>query len=379
MTAEDARTPRASPDPEDRTPAPAPPRVVVTRGIVPAAKLDALKAGAPDLPPPGRTRVIETRTSFVVLHEQRALKIKKPLRTPLLDFSTPALRRHDADEELRLNRRLAPGVYLGVRALQRRGARWRLLQADEAPLEGPPVDWVVEMERLPQALMLDEVLARGDPAGRRLDRLADTLCEFYRHAPAVTLPAETWLARLADEHRANVALLSRPALASTAMSELLARHGEALVQLREPLADRARGGHLLEGHGDLRPEHVCLRDPPVVIDCLAWNATLREVDPFDEIMALGMECAAAGDPTVSDSLWALCERGLGGAPSTAVRAFYVSRRALLRARQSLAHLLDSPVRTPGRWRPMARRYLREAEDALDLLRSEARRRARLRA
>lgn len=361
-----------------RTPA-ATPRPTVGRGTVPAAKLDALKAGAPDLPPPGQVEVIETRTSFVVLHERRALKIKKPMRTPLLDFSTPALRHEDADEELRLNRRLAPGVYLGVRALQRRGARWRLLSAHEAPLPDAPLDWVVEMERLPRALMLDQVLARGDAAGPRLDALAEALCDFYRRAHTVTMPSQAWLDRLADEHRANVVLLTRPALASTATSELLARHGEALAELREPLADRARGGHLLEGHGDLRPEHVCLRDPPVVIDCLAWNATLREVDPFDEITALGMECAAAGDPTVADRLWRLCEEGLGGAPSSSVRAFYVSRRALLRLRQSLAHLLDTPVRTPGKWRPMARRYQREAEDALDLLRTEARRRLRARA
>src|SRR5690606_27621326 len=134
--------------------------------------------------------------------------------------------------------------------------------------------------------------------------------------------------------------------------------GEAPL-LRERAAER----RIIEGHGDLRPEHVCLTDPPVVIDCLEFNRALRLVDPLDELAFLAMECDRLGAPPVGAALLQRCARRLGEKPAPQLLAFYTAYRAVLRARLSAAHLLDHNARTPEKWLPQARAYLEIAARA----------------
>jgi aminoglycoside phosphotransferase family enzyme len=148
---------------------------------------------------------------------------------------------------------------------------------------------------------------------------------------------------------------ARPVL--DAADALRKRHAAAL-------GARAAGGHVREGHGDLRPEHIVLDGVPVVLDCLEFNATLREVDPFDELAFLGLECRMLGAPWIEGSLIAHMAHALDDTPSPLVQSLYTAHRALLRARLSAAHLLDDHPRTPERWLPQAARYLAEARSAL---------------
>ena len=85
------------------------------------------------------------------------------------------------------------------------------------------------------------------------------------------------------------------------------------------LLARAAGGHVVDGHGDLRPEHVCLQQPPVVIDALEFNAALRAVDPFDELAFLVLECEIAGASWIGPRLLASCAAALRSAPPAAWR------------------------------------------------------------
>jgi aminoglycoside phosphotransferase family enzyme len=124
---------------------------------------------------------------------------------------------------------------------------------------------------------------------------------------------------------------------------------------------------LVECHGDLRPEHVCLVDPPVVIDCLEFDPALRQLDPFEELAFLGLECTVLAARWVGPRLTARCARALGDAPPAALLDLYVACRAVLRARLSLAHLLEPDPRTPEKWLPLGRRYLDLARAALDHL------------
>jgi len=136
----------------------------------------------------------------------------------------------------------------------------------------------------------------------------------------------------------------------------------------------------VEGHGDLRPEHVCLSDPPVIIDCLEFSRELRLVDPFDELSFLSMECAVLGARWIGPALIDLCATSLGDRPPDETLAFYTAYGASFRARQALAHLLEPAPRTPEKWIPLARAYLDEAERAAVKLRlSEARQGNRSRA
>ncbi|HJV68442.1 hypothetical protein [Ideonella sp.] len=311
-----------------------------------------------------RAELVETHMSWVVLHGPYALKLKKPVRYDFLDFSTPEARRRDAEAELRLNWRLAPQVYLGVRALQWHDGEFALVPAEDLPAPGATVDWVLVMQRLPAELMLDRQLSSGTVQPAEIDTLADRLIAFYRDAPRAAVSAEDYLARVQREQRENRAVLLMPRFRDVDAAAPVDAVDAALAAHAGLLQERVRSGRIIEGHGDLRPEHVGMLQPPVVIDCLEFDAALREIDPFDELAYLGMECEVAGNAWIGPRLWARCSAGLGDVPPPALGPLHAARRALLRARLALAHLLDPAPRTPERWVPRARQYLARASAAL---------------
>jgi aminoglycoside phosphotransferase family enzyme len=308
-----------------------------------------------------RPEVVETHMSWLFAAGDRVLKLKKPVRTPFLDFSTPALRAFNCGEEVRLNRRLAPDAYVGVTPLVA-GADGRLAVGPAPGAE--PVDWLVEMHRLPADRMLEAAIRSASVTPADIERLGNRLARFFRAARHVPLSAEAYLRRFDTLQAANREVLLQPAFASAGAAPVLDAADAFRARHATALGERAERGHVREGHGDLRPEHIVLDGTPVVIDCLEFNAELREVDPFDEIAFLGLECRMLGAAWIEGIVVAQVARALGDTPAPAVRAIYTAHRALLRARLSAAHLLDAQPRTPERWLPQAGRYLAEAQAAL---------------
>ncbi len=200
-----------------------------------------------------------------------------------------------------------------------------------------------------------------------IDRLGDRLARFFREARRVRLAGDDYRGRFEALQAVNRAVLTLPRFASLEAAPVLDAVDAARGRHAAALRERAEGGHVREGHGDLRPEHIALDGIPVVIDCLEFNAQLREVDPFDELAFLGLECRLLGAPWIEPRLLAHVAQSIGDAPPPAVLALYTVHRALLRARLSAAHLLDPHPRRPERWLPQAARYLAEARAALRAL------------
>ena len=117
---------------------------------------------------------------------------------------------------------------------------------------------------------------------------------------------------------------------------------------------------IVDGHGDLRPEHIWLGDPVRIIDCLEFNPHLRTVDPFDEIAFLSVECDRLGAGWASKYITRRIMRGLRDGLSEELFLFYRCHRAMLRARLAIAHLLEPNPRTPDKWPRLARAYLKIA-------------------
>jgi aminoglycoside phosphotransferase family enzyme len=137
---------------------------------------------------------------------------------------------------------------------------------------------------------------------------------------------------------------------------------ERFVEQRPDLLEaRVRDGRIVEGHGDLRPEHVCLLRDPVVIDCLEFNRELRTVDVADELGYLGMECARLGSAAVGNALFARVADSLADRVPPALKAFYCGCRALTRARIAAWHNVDAPGPDPSKWTRRAGDYLALAE------------------
>ncbi len=340
-----------------------PGRRAATRGGAvtpgPQARLRFLCAPATHgLPPEAPVELVETNMAWVVLAGPHALKLKKPVRRPFLDFSTLRARHRACREELRLNARLAPDVYLGLDALQWDGRALALVPASARRAGARTLEWVIRMRRLPRDRMLDALIACDAIVPADVDALADTLVAFYRRAPAAPPPGDGYVARFEREHAINREVLCDPrfGLAQQAAT-VLDRFGARLAGEAPRLRARVAAGRVVDGHGDLRPEHVCLDGAPVVIDALEFNADLRRVDPIDEAAMLGVECDALGAPWIGRRLAMRLAAGLDDPDGPALLPFYRAWRALLRARLALAHLADPSPRRPERWAPLARRFV----------------------
>ena len=172
-----------------------------------------------------------------------------------------------------------------------------------------------------------------------------------------------YLNRFRCAQASNREVLLRPQFRLRDAALAIDRLGAALSGASGLLRERVSRKRILDGHGDLRPEHVCLLQPPVVFDCLEFNPLLRQVDPFDEMAYLSMECDMAGAPWIGPQLVSGVSDALHDHPHAALPHFYTAHCALLRARLAMAHLLDPKPRLPEKWQPLAERYLTRALSA----------------
>jgi aminoglycoside phosphotransferase family enzyme len=315
-------------------------------------------------PPVNEVARRETHMSWVFLTGDTVYKLKKPVRFPYLDFSTLTKREAACRAELRLNRRLAPDVYLDVAPL-RLSAHGFAIGGER----GLVVDWLVVMHRLDERAMLEHAIAAGRTAGWQLDQLADALVHFYRRAiPAFVAPERHlsyWWQSLSYNRR--VLLEARFGLPVGLVSRVDQALRRFLARQSHILAARVRERHLVDGHGDLRPEHIWLGDPVKIIDCLEFNDRLRMVDPFDEIAFLDLECERLGAAWIGRHLHRKVARGLCDGIASELYLFYRCHRATLRARLAIAHLMEPNPRTPEKWPNLARSYLRIAKSDAVLL------------
>jgi len=326
------------------------------------AKLDFL--GRPDAYPEAPTRVegVETHMSWVFLTDTHAYKLKKPVLYPYLDFSTLEARRLDCEQEVRLNRRLAADIYLGVLPLVR-DAEGRL-RLDGV---GETVDWLVQMRRLPAERMLDYLLHSGVVERVEIVQLARRLACFYVEAVAEDITPEAYRKGLAGRIEDNLRELGSPEFGlDPGQMQRLARLQLSFLQSHAEWFDgRVRQRRIVEGHGDLRPEHVCLLAEPVVIDCLEFNREFRILDTVDELGYLALECERLQAPQVGRWLLESYREASGDAPPDALIHFYQSCRAVLRAKLAVWHLRDDGRHPPGKWVAMARDYLELAQQHAD--------------
>lgn len=308
--------------------------------------------------------ICETHTAIVFLTDDRAYKLKKPVRLPYLDFSTLGARGHFCREEARLNRRLAPGIYLGVVAL-REGVDGSLTVGGP----GQTVDWLVEMLRLPEDDMLDRRLTRSRVERPEIEMLAERLAAFYAEQRQECRPAQSYVRHLLRESAINRDHLEamRQKIGGRHDGGKLARLcGDILQEHVAEIEARARRGLVVDGHGDLRPEHVCLVRPLVIFDRLDFDADMRLIDIYDEVNYLGLECERLGCDWIRALLLGHMEKKIGHPPSPELLSAYGLFRLLLRARLAIDHLLDAHPRQPDRWPPMTRAYLDCAQRHADM-------------
>jgi aminoglycoside phosphotransferase family enzyme/predicted kinase len=280
--------------------------------------------------------VRQTHISVVFLAGDTVYKIKKPVRLSFLDFSTLEKRRHFCDEEVRLNRRLAPDVYLGVVPVTSDGPRVQFEGAGEI------VDWAVKMRRLPESATLEQRLLRDEIEIWQLRALASRLAKF--HADAARSGHIAGFGRftvVAGNIRENFAV-SAPTVGLTispAVRERLMALTERALSDLEPLIEaRALRGAPCDTHGDLHLDHVYLfpeRPAPadlVVIDCIEFNERFRYADPVADMAFLVMDLEFHGRRNLANEFAAAYFGACGDDEGRRLLPLYVCYRAAVRAK-----------------------------------------------
>lgn len=312
---------------------------------------------------PHTVESVETHMSWVFLTDAFAYKLKKPVRYDYLDFSTLEARRLDCEEELRLNRRLAAEIYLAVVPLRVTADGGLSLGG-----EGPPADWLVKMRRLPAARMLDHLIRQRKVTQDAVCTLARKLAAFYAGAAPEPIDADAYRQRLAGQIAESLRELGRPefGLPADRLTHLAEAQSAFLQQQAALLDARVAQRRIVEGHGDLRPEHVCLLADPVVIDCLEFKRDFRILDPLDELGYLALECERLGMPEIGPWLLAAYGEASGDQWPVPLLHFYQSCRATLRAKLAIWHLRDDGRHPPQKWVRVAYEYLDLAERHIEL-------------
>jgi aminoglycoside phosphotransferase family enzyme/predicted kinase len=274
---------------------------------------------------------IDTHAASVFLAGERALKIKRAVKFPFLDFSTLAKRKAACEAELEVNRPFAPQIYRRVVAITR--------QADGAlALDGggEPVEWAVEMRRFDEAATLDHLADQG-----RIDSaLADTLGRIVAAAHAQALPVEPrpWIEAIGQyiaEHETEFGKV--PELFAPTAVEALARASRAAYErIRPLLVERGRRGLIRRIHGDLHLGNIALIEgEPVLFDAIEFSPLIGSGDVLYDLAFLLMDLIERGLPqpaNVAFNRYLAQTRRAEDLDALAALPFYLSMRAAIRAK-----------------------------------------------
>jgi len=270
-------------------------------------------------------RLVETHVSWVFLTGRHAYKVKKPVKLPFVDFSTLKLRKHFCEEELRVNRRLAPELYLGVVPIG---------GTVEAPRIGraPAFEYAVEMREFPADARLDRRLEANGVPREAAAELGARLAKFHGGLPPIRGVASAETAATAQSNVEELAALM-PAQRRNEIAALRAWTERRCRTLLPIFERRAAAGAHRECHGDLHLQNLLWRDGKIVaFDALEFDRKLRDIDVISEAAFLAMDLRAHGR---TDLAYEFLNRYLevsgdyGGAD---VLGFYLVYRALVRAK-----------------------------------------------
>jgi uncharacterized protein len=304
--------------------------------------------------------LIETHISWVFLRPREVFKVKKPVNFGFLDFSELGGRERACHAEVELNSRLAPGIYRGVVEVTRDARGEHALGG-----QGQVVDYAVHMSRLPVEGRADLRLERGQLEAIDIDAVARCLAGF--HARAAQSEAISGFGRV-EVIRGNVE--ENFAQARESLQKLTSEAVEREVEERqlsflnthgELLARRVQAGHIRDGHGDLRLEHVYLQgdETPIIIDCIEFNERFRFADVCADLAFLSMDLAWHGRHDLKERLLASYVRQSDDHDLYALVDFYESYRAYVRAKVSAFSLGSQSLSFAARAKleAEARRYL----------------------
>ena len=308
--------------------------------------------------------VIETRLSWVVLTPRFAYKVKKAVDFGEAQHRSRERRRRASYDEVWLNQHLAPGVYLGVvPIIELPGGGFR------NGGKGVEVEWMVKMRRLRADRALPSLIRRDALTETDVSGLADSLADFYCSRPPETDQVDDLCSRLRGRVKdtARQVVTAWPTATCRIVRRLREKQRAFLDSEHMVLNLRVCDGRIVDGHGDLAPEHVFLERRPVVIDCVEYSSRLRKLDVLDDLARLVMECEHLGRADVAEAVMSTYRRRANDDGFPHLESFYKSLRACEQAAALAQARRESDVITDQRNLAIAMSYLDLARRHVDAI------------
>jgi len=293
--------------------------------------IDALQAAAIREHGAEAVDLLETHISWILLAGPSAFKFKKPVDLGFVDATTLEKRRLYCHEELRLNRRLAPDLYLDVVAITGSPENPRLGG------DGPAIEYAVQMQRFSQEALLSSVLDRGELQPEHIDALARQVADFHSHLESarpksrfgnpehVLKPVRDNFMHVCDSLKDEHLLKRVEELRQWSESEFSAH--------REDFAHRKQSGSIRECHGDMHLGNIVLLDGrPTIFDCIDFNEDLRWIDVISEVAFASMDLEDRGRADLGRRFLNAYLEQTGDYNGLAVLRFYLVYRAMVRAK-----------------------------------------------
>jgi aminoglycoside phosphotransferase family enzyme len=311
--------------------------------------------------PPSKVELVQTQMSFIFLTDKYVYKIKKPVDLGYLDYTTLDKRRYFCEQEVRLNRRLCPDVYLGVLPVTRDN------NAFSIDGKGEIVEYLVKMLRLPEAAMMNRLLVQGQVSPEMAGRVAGKLAEFHRKAETnAVISAFGGINAIMQNTEENFTQTEKyigNTISPAAYRQIKSYTDGFLEKNVSLFQERIAGGRIRDCHGDLHAAHICFMDDVCIFDCIEFNDRFRYCDVASEVAFLAMDIDHYGKNDLSrrfvdDYVNKSRDSGL-----LSLLDFYKCYRAYVRGKVESFKLDDPYISTEEKAKvlPVARGYFKLAE------------------
>lgn len=311
--------------------------------------------------PVGEIRLVQTHISYVLLAGDFVYKLKKPVDFGFLNFTTLDRRKHFCTEELLLNRRLCPDLYLGLVTITQEGGSYSL------DGKGEPVEYCVKMARMPEDKMMEKVIADGKLTTDMLDCIVDILVPFYEKALGGSEIQEFGTAKavsvnVLENFEQTLPFIGCPSL-SQKQFDTISTYARSFLAQEDVFRTRIAAGKIRDCHGDLYSANICLSDPVHIYDCIEFNQRFRYCDVASDVAFLAMDLDFHGLQPLSDYfINQFCRKSADDGLRTMLN-FYKCYRAYVRGKIGLftAHAPEVDERTKQICLAQAGKYFESAE------------------
>ena len=291
----------------------------------------------PDRPP--RIKFMETHISLLFLTGKHVYKIKKPVNFGFLDFTSLGRRKLFCEEEVKLNRRLSPGIYLGVVQITKEGDRIHLEG------KGEPVEYAVKMKQIPEEKLMDKLLEKRQVTPKMVEAVSEKLVQFYfvaetnDHIKSFAKPER--VKQDTDENFEQTEKYIDVTIPKKVYEEVKNRTNNFFRTNGKIFERRIASDRIRDCHGDLRLEHIFWGEEISIFDCIEFNERFRYTDTAADIAFLAMDLDYQGREDLSEHLIGTYIERSGDLDLVKVLNFYKCYRAYVRGKVE-SFRLDDP-------------------------------------